>query len=105
MLNVDYKILSKVITNRLKIIMPILVGEEQTCGVPDRKIHDNLMILWDVVDYINWDNLEGALISIDQEKAFDSINWNYMFKIMTKMGVLRLWLNGSDFFIVILTAV
>ena len=59
MLNADYKILSKVITNRLKIIMPILVGEEQTCGVPCRKIHGNLMILRDVVDYINWDTLVG----------------------------------------------
>ena len=32
LLTVDYKILSKVITNRMKLIMPLLVGEEQTCG-------------------------------------------------------------------------
>ena len=87
LLTVDYKILSKVITNRLKVIMPSLVGEEQSCGVVGRKIHHNLMLLRDVVDYANWANLESAIVSIDQEKAFDRINWNYLFAVMEKMKV------------------
>ena len=86
LLTVDYKILSKVITNRLKLVMPLLIGEEQTCGVVGRKIQDNLMVLRDVIDYVNLENLEAALISIDQEKAFDRISWNYMFTVMTKNG-------------------
>ena len=87
LLAVDYKILSKVITNRLKRIMPNLVGEEQTCGVAGRKIHDNLMLLRDVIDYVNFDNLDAALVSVDQEKAFDRISWKYMFNIMYKMNI------------------
>ena len=52
LLNVDYKILSKVITNRLKRIMPFIIGEEQTCGVASRNIQDNIMLLRDVIDLI-----------------------------------------------------
>ena len=87
LLNVDYKILSKVITNRLKRIMPFIIGEEQTCGVASRNIQDNIMFLRDVIDFANWNNLEACLLSIDQEKAFDRISWVYMFAVMEKMGI------------------
>ena len=70
LLTVDYKILSEAITNILKKCMPCIIAE-QICGVANRKIHDNLMILRDTIDYINWNNLEAAIVSIDQEKAFD----------------------------------
>ena len=87
LLNVDYKILSEVITNRMRLIMPIVIGDEQSSGVPNRNIHENLMVVRDVVDFVNWNNLQGAVISLDQEKAFDRINWVYMFSILEKMGV------------------
>ena len=87
LLNVDYKILAKTITNRMKMVMPFVIGEEQTCGVTSRKIHDNLIVLRDIVDYTVWENLEAAIISINQEKAFDRINWKYMFSVLEKMGI------------------
>ena len=87
LLCVDYKILSKTLTNRLKNIMPFIIGEEQSCGVKSRNIHDNLTIIRDAIDYINWEGLDAAIISIDQEKAFDRINWTYMFAIMDKIGI------------------
>ena len=65
LLNVDYKILAKVITNRLKLIMPIIIGEEQTCGVTSRNIQENIMLLRDVIDFANWNNLQACLLSID----------------------------------------
>lgn len=87
LLNVDYKLLAKVLTNRLKQAMPFIIGDEQTCGVPGRKIHDNLTLLRDSIDYINWNNKEAAVLCIDQEKAFDRINWNYMFTMLEKLGI------------------
>ena len=96
LLNVDYKIISKVITNRLRKIMPDVIGEDQSCGVTRRNIQDNLMIIRDAIYYINNEDREGAILSIDQEKAFDRIEWKYMFGILNKVGIpqgLINWIN------------
>ena len=96
LLNVDYKIISKVLTKRLRKLMPSLINEEQTCGVQGRNIQDNLMVLRDITDYVNINNKKAAILSIDQEKAFDRIEWRYMHAIMNKMGIpygLRLWIK------------
>ena len=45
------------------------------------------MLLRDVIDYVNLDNLDAALVSVDQEKAFDRISWKYMFNIMYKINI------------------
>ena len=87
LLNVDYKIIAKALTNRLQKIMPEIIQEEQTCGVKGRNIHDNLMILRDTVDYVNNENIQTAMLSIDQEKAFYRIEWNYLYSVMEKMGI------------------
>ena len=53
LMNVDYKIIAKIITNRLKIIMPDIICDDQSCGVKGRNIHDNLMTLRDTIYYID----------------------------------------------------
>ena len=55
--------------------MPSLINEDQTYGVQGRNIQENLMVLRDVIDYVNLYNKDAAIISIDQEKAFDRIEW------------------------------
>ena len=96
LLNVDYKIIAKLVTKRISKLMPFVIAEDQTCGVKGRHIQDNLMILRDTIDYVNFYNKEAAIISIDQEKAFDRIEWRYMYAMMEKMGipfVLQEWVH------------
>ena len=52
LLNVDYKILSKALTNRLSKVLTPIVGEDQTCSVPNRTIFDNLTLFRDTLDYL-----------------------------------------------------
>ena len=84
LLNVDYKILTKVLTKRMSKLMPFLIEEDQTCGVKGRCIHDNLFILQNVTDYANIYNKDVAIIYIDQEKAFDRIEWVFCMLFLTK---------------------
>ena len=53
LLNIDYKIISKVITIRLGKILPKIIDIDQTCSVKGRSIFDNIHLLRNVIDYIN----------------------------------------------------
>ena len=84
LLNVDYKILSKIMTNRLSKVMSKLIPIEQKCGVQGRQMTDIIRNLDTISEDMN--TTGGFLICLDQEKAFDRINHEYMFMILEKMG-------------------
>ena len=86
LLNVVYKIGSSCIANRMKEVLPQLINEDQTGFVPGRYIGDNLRLLYDIMDYLKNENLSGLLVSIDFEKAFDSVNWEFMRKVLRHFG-------------------
>ena len=89
LLNVAYKIGSTCIANRLKQFLPQLVKEDQTGFVPGRYIGDNLRLLYDMIHYLKTKNQPGLLVSIDFEKAFDSVDWSYMNKVLKAFGFGR----------------
>ena len=86
LLTVDYKIISKVLQLRLSHVMPDIVDEHQTCSVPGRSIHSNLCLLRVIVDCSKICNNCCALISMDQHKAFDKVNWVFLFKVLEKLN-------------------
>jgi len=86
LLNVDYKILSKVLANRLKLIIAECVHSDQTCSIPGRSIHDNLHLVRNVIDYCNDKKIPGAIISYDQAKAFDRVSHDYLFRVLKAYG-------------------
>ena len=96
LLNVDYKILSRVLARRLSSVLSTLVHHDQTCCVPRRTIHDNTRLLQDVVDYCTLEGIPAALISLDQEKAFDRVEWSFLHGVLQQMNVgpvYRRWLS------------
>ena len=71
----DYKILSKVLTNRLKAVLSSVISDSQSCGVPGRFSGSNVRTIQDIVNFCNVHEKGGAIISLDQEKAFDRVDW------------------------------
>ena len=64
-----------------------VVAPDQNCGVPGRYIGENVLFLRDVVELGNECNLPAALLSLDQEKTFDLVDWRFLFATLAKMGV------------------
>ena len=86
LLNVDYKICSKALTNRLLQVLPSVIQEDQTCSIQGRTIFDNLALLRDTLDYVNITDETGILLSLDQEKAFDRVNCTFLSNVLTRFG-------------------
>ena len=82
---VDTKIMSKIIANRLKPIMKCCISNEQFCG-SEKSIIECNNVTRDMLYYINEQNITCALINIDLQKAFDSVNHSFLFSVMRKMG-------------------
>ena len=73
LLKVDYKLCARVIAGRLLKIIHLVVNRDQTCGVPGFFIGENVSLLRDLVSYTSEVDVPAALLSLDQEKAFDRV--------------------------------
>ena len=86
LLNVDYKICSKALSSRLSLVLEKIVTPDQTCSVPGRSISSNLVMLRDMLDYIDRTDEPGILISLDQEKAFDRVDRSFLMNLLQHFG-------------------
>ena len=68
LLNVDAKILSKVLATRMKRVIHKLIGNEQSAYVPGRHITDAIGSVSDLLYYADQNNLDGYLVSVDMKK-------------------------------------
>ena len=86
LLNVDYKIAAAVIADRLRKVLPELIHEDQTCGIPNRSIHENLYRLRDMINNTKQNNTNMILVGLDQEKAFDRVDRSFLKRILNRMN-------------------
>ena len=86
LLNTDYKLASKAITERLKPVMSSIIHRDQTCGVVGRTIFSNLQLIRDTLDMIDKTDEPGILVTLDQEKAFDRVDHEFLMRTLAKFG-------------------
>ena len=93
LLNIDLKIITKALAERLKKVLPDLVHPNQTC-VPGRHIENNIHLIQNLIDHVNAKNEKLALLFFDQEKAFDRNSHLYTLKTLKKFGFGENFIGG-----------
>ena len=82
LLNVYYKIATRAIASHLLTALSTIIGPDQTCGVRGRTISENLFFVRDLLEYVEQEDLPLALLSLNQEKAFDRVDWGFLLRIL-----------------------
>ena len=78
MLNVDTKILSKAISNKLKTVLPTLISSQQTAYVKNRFIGESGRLISDIIEIRGCFNITGFLVTMNIRKAFDSLDHRFI---------------------------
>ena len=82
LINVDAKIASKALAKRLEKALPEIIHFNQNAFVKGRTIFDAIRTIEDVIEHTKQNGLAGILVAIDFEKAFDTLNFNYLIRIL-----------------------
>lgn len=89
LLNCDYKILAKVLANRLKQVLPTIIQTNQAYAVLGRDISDTVNSVRDKIWYMDKEKREGFIMNIDFEKAFDRVEHDFLFGVLNKFNFGR----------------
>ena len=93
LLNVFYKIISGVISKRIKSKLGKLISNSQSGFMKGRYIGENTRLIYDLMSHTELNNIPGLLVFIDFEKAFDSVSWSFVYKVLKFFGFQNYIIN------------
>ena len=102
-MNVVYKLASAVIANRLKTVLDKIIFKDQKGFISGRFIGENIRLIYDVLFETKDQDIPGMILSIDFEKAFDTVSWKFIKKVLkyynfgpSIISWISLFQNGSE---------
>lgn len=91
-----YKIIAKVLADRLKIILLSLINESQSAVVLGRAVLDNIIAAFEIIHHMkrkDRDRWGHVALKIDINKAYDRIRWDYLELMLSKLGFAPRWIR------------
>jgi hypothetical protein len=90
-LNVSFKIFTKVGTNRLNMVAKTVVSPTQTAFMPGRNIMEGVVILHETIHELHTKKKDGVIFKIDFEKAYDKVKWSFLQQTLRMKGFSPKW--------------
>ncbi|XP_071718424.1 uncharacterized protein [Rutidosis leptorrhynchoides] len=92
LIGIQYKILSKLLANRLSVVIGSIISKEQSAFIKGRQILDGPLMINEIIDWCNKKKKKAMLFKVDFEKAFDSISWDFLVTMLSNLGFGRRWI-------------
>ena len=86
LLNVDYKILTKTLAKRIEKALLNVINSDQSGFLKERYIGEGVRFIEDLNIHYDYSNQSGIILQFDFEKAFDSVEWNFLLASLEKFG-------------------
>ena len=91
--NSIYLIIAKVLANRLRTALPALISPFQLAFMPGRQMADNIVLVEEIVASWRRDGMPGFLWKVDFSKAYDSLDWLFLWNVLRRRGFLETWIR------------
>jgi len=88
-----YKIIAKVLADRIKRVLPSVIDESQSAFLRGRGILDSVLLVNEVVEDLRRSGRSGLCLKVDFEKAYDSVRWEFLYDMLHKMGFHYTWIK------------
>ena len=96
-LHIDTKLISKVLAERLKNVLPSLISSDQTAYSKGRFISEGDRVIFDVWEICDNLQMKGFLMTVDIEEIFDSINHWFLIKVVENKVLKKVLSSGLKY--------
>ena len=86
LLNADYKVMTRVLATRLAMVAATLIHPDQAGFIPGRQIFHHIKLTKLLINQAEASEMNGCIVALDQEKAYDKINHDYLWEVLRHMG-------------------
>ncbi|KAK1274399.1 hypothetical protein QJS04_geneDACA021886 [Acorus gramineus] len=93
LVNGSYKMIAKVLANRLKSAIDSMIEANQTAFIPGRILHDGFMIVQECIIAAHKDKRKGVVIKLDFSKAYDNVRWDFLLHLLQCHGFEPNWIR------------